>query len=64
MSRMRFEHVDAAVSGMIEDELASKTIHNAVKLLRSMLAGRNGPSAFRRGLAFADPALGVKLPPL
>jgi hypothetical protein len=24
-----------------------------VKLLRSMLAGRNGPSAFRRGLAFA-----------
>ena len=64
VSRMRFEHVDAAVSGMIEDELASKTIHNAVKLLRSMLAGRNGPSAFRRGLAFADPALGVKLPPL
>lgn len=64
ISRLRFEHVDAAVSGMIEDELASKTIHNAVMLLRSMLAGRNGPSAFRRGLAFADPTLGVKLPPL
>jgi hypothetical protein len=30
VSRMRCEHVDAAVSGMIEDELASKTIHNAV----------------------------------
>ena len=28
-------------------ELASKTIHNAVMLLRNMRAGRNGPSAFR-----------------
>ncbi len=64
VSHVRFEHVDAAVSGMVEDELASKTIHNAVMLLRSMLAGRKGPSAFRRGLAFADPTLGVKLPPL
>jgi hypothetical protein len=27
---LRFEHVDAAVSGMIEDELSTKTIHNAV----------------------------------
>jgi hypothetical protein len=62
--RVRFEDVDAAVSGMIEDELASKTIHNAVVLLRNMLAGRKGPSAFRRGLAFADSTLGVKLPPL
>jgi hypothetical protein len=64
VSRIRFEHIDAAVSGMLEDELASKTIHNAVMLLRNMLAGRSGPSAFRRGLAFADPTLGVKLPPL
>jgi integrase len=64
VARIRFEHIDAAVSGMLEDELASKTIHNAVMLLRNMLAGRSGPSAFRRGLAFADPTLGVKLPPL
>ena len=64
VSRVRFEDIDAAVSGMIEDELASKTIHNAVMLLRNMLAGRKGPSAFRRGLAFADSTLGVKLPPL
>jgi len=59
VSRVRFEDIDAAVSGMIEDELASKTIHNAVMLLRNMLAGRKGPSAFRRGLAFADSTLGV-----
>jgi integrase len=49
---------------MVEDELAPKTIDNAVMLLRNMLAGRKGPSAFRRGLAFADHTLGVKLPPL
>lgn len=64
VSHVRFEHIDAAVSGMVEDELAPKTIHNAVMLLRNMLAGRQGPSAFRRGLAFADHTLGVKLPPL
>ena len=28
------------------------------------MAGRKGPSALRRGLAFADHTLGVKLPPL
>jgi hypothetical protein len=30
------------VSGMIEDELSSKTIHNTVTLLRTMLAGKRG----------------------
>ena len=64
VSHLRFEHIDAAVSGMIEDELSSKTIHNAVTLLRTMLAGRKGPSAIRRGLAFQDPTLGLELPPL
>jgi integrase len=64
VSHIRFEHIDAAVSGMVEDELAPKTIHNAVMLLRNMLAGREGPSALRRGLAFADHTLGVRLPPL
>ena len=64
VSHIRFEHIDAAVSGMVEDELAPKTIHNAVMLLRNMLTGRKGPSAFRRNLAFADHTLGVKLPPL
>jgi hypothetical protein len=64
VSRIPFEHIDAAVSGMVEDELAPKAIHNAVMLLRNMLGGRKGPSAFRRGLTFADHTLGVKLPPL
>ena len=40
VSHIRFEHIDAAVSGMVEDELAPKTIHNAVMLLRNMLAGQ------------------------
>ena len=30
VSALRFDHIDAAVSGMIEDELSSKTIHNTV----------------------------------
>jgi len=64
VSRVRFEDVDAVVSGMIDDELSPKTIHNAIMLLRNMLAGRKGPSALRRGIAFADHTLGVKLPPL
>jgi integrase len=61
---LSFEQIDAAVSGMIEDELSSKTIHNAVTLLRTILAGRKGSSAIRRGLALQDPTLGLELPPL
>jgi integrase len=61
---LRYELIDTAVSGMIEDELAPKTIHNAVTLLRTMLAGRKGPSAIRLGLIFQDPTLGLELPPL
>jgi integrase len=49
---------------MIEDELSTKTIHNAVTLLRTILAGRKGPSALRRGIAFRDSTLGLELPPL
>jgi len=64
VSGISFEHVDAAVSGMIEDELSPKTIHNAITLLRTMLAGRKGPSAMRRRLSFVDPTLGLELPPL
>ena len=64
VSALRFEQVDAAVSGMIEDELSSKTIHNTVMLLRTMLAGKRGPSAVRRGFAFHDPTMGLELPPL
>ena len=63
-AELRFEHVDAAVSGMIEDELSSKAIHNAVTLLRTILAGKKGPSALRRGVAFRDSTLGLELPPL
>jgi integrase len=64
ISLLRFEHIDTAVNGMIEDELSPKTIHNAVTLLRTVLAGRKGPSAIRRGLALHDPTLGLELPPL
>jgi integrase len=64
VAALRFDHIDAAVSGMIEDELSSKTIHNAVTLLRTILAGKKGPSAIRRGLAFQDPTLGLELPQL
>jgi len=64
ISSIRFEHVDAAVSGMIEDELSTKTIHNAVTLLRTMLAGKRGASAAIRGLVHRDPTLGLELPPL
>src|SRR5215469_811050 len=55
VSALRFEHIEAAVSGMIEDELSAKTIHNAVTLLRTILTGKRGASALRRGLAFQDP---------
>jgi integrase len=64
VSILRFDHLESAVSGMIEDELSSKTIHNAVTLLRTMLAGKKGPSATRRGLILTDPTLGLELPPL
>jgi integrase len=61
---LRFEHIDAVVSGMIEEELSSKTIHNTVTLLRTILAGKRGASALRRGVAFRDSTLGLELPPL
>jgi integrase len=64
VSMLKFENIDAAISGMIEDELSPKTIHNAVTLLRTMLAGRKGPSALRRGLTFQDPTRGLELPAL
>jgi integrase len=63
LTNLRFEHIDAAVSGMIEDELSSKTIHNVVTLLRTMLTGKKAGSAARRGLMIHDPTLGVELPP-
>jgi integrase len=44
LSTLRFEHIDSAVSGMIEDELSPKTIHNAVTLLRTMLAAERDPA--------------------
>jgi len=62
VSRLRFEHVEAAVSGMVEDQLAPKTIRNAVMLLRTMLWGRKGRAAFRRGLGIVNPTFGVRLP--
>src|SRR5439155_6580416 len=50
------------VSGMVEDELAPKTIRNAVTLLRTILAGKQAGSASVRGLLIKDPTLGVELP--
>ena len=47
VSALRFEDVNAVVSGMIEDELASKTIHNTATLLRTMLAILRSDSSFR-----------------
>jgi integrase len=64
LAALKLDHIEAVVSGMLEDELSSKTIHNAVTLLRTMLAGRAGPSAVRQGLMFRDPTLGLELPPL
>jgi integrase len=64
VSEIRFQHIDAAISGMIDDELSPKTIHNAVTLLRTMLAGKRGASATTRGLVLRDPTLGLELPPL
>jgi len=64
VSALRYEHIETAVSGMIEDELAVKTIHNAVTLLRTILSGKKGPSAARRGLILTDPTLGLELPAL
>jgi hypothetical protein len=37
VTRLRFEHAEAALSGMVEDQLAPKTIHNTVMLLRTVL---------------------------
>jgi integrase len=65
VAEIRLKHIETAVSGMIEDELSSKTIHNAVTLLRTMLAGKKkGASAVLRGLRFTDPTLGLELPTL
>jgi integrase len=64
LAALKLDHIEAVVSGMLEDELSSKTIHNAATLLRTMLAGRTGPSAVRHGLMFGDPTLGLELPPL
>jgi integrase len=64
LSDLQLEHLQQAVSGMIEDELSAKTIHNAATLLRTMLAGSSGASAQRRGWIGADPTLGLELPAL
>jgi integrase len=58
-----FNHVDALVGEMIEDELEPKTIRNVVVLLRTMLAGRKTrSSAIQQGLIAFDPTTGVELP--
>lgn len=64
LGALKLDHVEAVVNGMLEDELSAKTIHNAATLLRTMLAGRTGASAVRRGLMFGDPTLGLELPPI
>jgi integrase len=59
-----FNHVDSLVNGMIEAELAVKTIHNVINLLGTMLAGRQRCSAMQQGLISFDPTLGVELSPV
>lgn len=48
------------------DELSAamspKTVHNALILLRVMLAGKRGGSAIKRGFLRSDPTKGVELP--
>jgi Phage integrase, N-terminal SAM-like domain len=55
VSALRFDHIDATVSDMIEDELSPKTIHNAITLLRTMLAGKKGPSGDSAWASFQRP---------
>ena len=50
LTNLRFEHIDAAVSGMIEDEREPKTIRNVFTLLRTMLTGKKAGSAARYGM--------------
>lgn len=61
---LRMDHIEALVTGIIEDELSPKSLHNIITLLRTMLVGKQGPSATRRGYIQHDPTLGVELPSL
>jgi integrase len=62
---LRLSHFQGMVSGMLEDGLSAKTIHNVVTLLRSMLAGPKGSaSAVRLGYLKQDPTAGLELPRL
>src|SRR5258708_1288317 len=61
VSALRFDHIDAAVSGMIEDELSSKTQRRDATLHNSR---RQERPKRRRGMALLDPTLGLELPPL
>jgi len=61
VTRLRFEHMEAAVGGMAEDQLAPKMIRNAVMLPSTTLWGHKGRAAFRCGLGIRSPAAPLTL---
>lgn len=60
---LQLEHIQRLVREMVDAESSTKTIHNTVTLLRTMLAGDRG-SAKRLGYIGHDPTAGLELPEL
>lgn len=60
---LQLEHIQRLVIEMVEAKSSTKTIHNTVTLLRTMLAGERG-SALRLGYIGHDPTMGLEVPEL
>ncbi len=62
---LQLADIEKLVEGLMEDN-STKSIHNIVSLLRTMLSGKKGAgvSAMRRGYLAADPTVGLELPAL
>jgi len=60
---LQLEHVQQLVREMVTDGRKTKTIHNSVTLLRTMLVGERN-SAMRLGYIGHDPTVGLELPEL
>ena len=61
LSEIGYEAVQRFVNEL-SVEMSSKTVHNALILLRVMLTGKKGASAIKRGFLRVDPTKGVELP--
>ncbi len=59
---LQLGHVQKLVADMMTAGLTTKTVHNTITLLRTMLIGRRGASAMRLGYVGHDPTLGLDLP--